>query len=211
MIKGTLNQLKPIDELKRFKGMVKHLPIHLQVYSVIQLVLIKWKQQKTVDLLLDVHGHQILENGIFNGDPHPGNLLTLSNGKIGLIDYGQCKVLGESQRFAISKVVQELGAPIVNDEAIQRAMHNFGFRFNNDNVNAIRETARLFFDSDRGSRAAGCTNPQEFYQQLQKSNRFTVPDEAVYIARTSFLFRGMGSLLGTNIETSKRWSKIIVK
>ena len=70
--------------------------------------------------------------------------------------------------------------------------------------------ARLFFDSDCGSRAAGCTNPQEYYQQLQKVNPFVVfPDEAVIIARTSFLFQGMGSLLGANVETAKRWSKIL--
>ena len=142
----------------------------------------------------------------------PGNILTLSNGKLGLIDYGQCKRLEKDQRLALSKVVMELGSPVVNDEAVNSAMYDFGFRFKNDNTDAIRELARrLFFDSDGGSRAAGFTNPQEYYQQLQKLNPFVVvPDEAVFVARTSFLFRGMGALLGTNIETSKRWSSIIV-
>jgi hypothetical protein len=32
------------------------------------------KTQKYIDLLVDVQGHQILFNGIFNGDPHPGNV-----------------------------------------------------------------------------------------------------------------------------------------
>ena len=200
-----------MTELKQVRSMVKHFPIYSQLSTMLQLAFLQRKQSKTVNLLLDVHGHQILTNGIFNGDPHPGNILMLSNGKLGLIDYGQCKRLEKDQRLALSKVVMELGSPVVNDEAVNSAMYDFGFRFKNDNTDAIRELARLFFDSDGGSRAAGFTNPQEYYQQLQKLNPFVVmPDEAVLVARTSFLIRGMGALLGTNIETSKRWSRIIV-
>ena len=130
---------------------------------------------------------------------------------MGLIDYGQCKRLGTDQRIAISNLIKELGSSEANHEAIQGAMHQFGFRFKkNDELDNVQQMARLFFDSDCGSRAAGCTNPQEHYQQLQKVNPFVVcPDEAVIIDRTSFLFQGMGSLLGTNVETSKRWSKIL--
>ena len=200
-----------MTELKQVRSMVSHFPIYSQLSTMLQLAFLQRKQSKTVNLLLDVHGHQILTNGIFNGDPHPGNILMLSNGKLGLIDYGQCKRLEKDQRLALSKVVMELGSPVVNDEAVNSAMYDFGFRFKNDNTDAIRELARLFFDSDGGSRAAGFTNPQEYYQQLQKLNPFVVmPDEAVLVARTSFLIRGMGALLGTNIETSKRWSRIIV-
>ena len=42
-----------------------------------------------LETLLKVHGHQILIDGIFNGDPHPGNILLLNNSnKLGLIDFG---------------------------------------------------------------------------------------------------------------------------
>jgi Ser/Thr protein kinase RdoA (MazF antagonist) len=34
-------------------------------------------------------GHQVLVEGVFNGDPHPGNFLVLPDGRIGLIDFGQ--------------------------------------------------------------------------------------------------------------------------
>ena len=100
--------------------MVSHFPIYSQLSTMLQLAFLQRKQSKTVNLLLDVHGHQILTNGIFNGDPHPGNILMLSNGKLGLIDYGQCKRLEKDQRLALSKVVMELGSPVVNDEAVRQ-------------------------------------------------------------------------------------------
>ena len=40
-------------------------------------------------LLLRVSGHQIFRDGVFNADPHPGNVLLLPDGRLGLIDYGQ--------------------------------------------------------------------------------------------------------------------------
>eukprot|EP00899_Mesostigma_viride_P019713 jgi/Mesvir1/27743/Mv07434-RA.3 len=42
-----------------------------------------------LDLLLHVHAHEIFVDGVFNGDPHPGNILLMPDGRLGLIDYGQ--------------------------------------------------------------------------------------------------------------------------
>jgi len=45
--------------------------------------------QEMLDFLLRVHAHEIFVDGYFNGDPHPGNILLLEDGRMGLIDYGQ--------------------------------------------------------------------------------------------------------------------------
>lgn len=44
-----------------------------------------------IELLHHVHAHEIFLNGEFNGDPHPGNIMLLNDGRIGLIDYGQVR------------------------------------------------------------------------------------------------------------------------
>ncbi len=33
--------------------------------------------RKKLSLFLDATGHQIFANGLYNGDPHPGNILVL--------------------------------------------------------------------------------------------------------------------------------------
>ncbi|KAF4697870.1 hypothetical protein FOZ63_026077 [Perkinsus olseni] len=46
----------------------------------------------TADLLatvMKVHGEQVFTHGTFNGDPHPGNILLMPDGRLGLIDFGQ--------------------------------------------------------------------------------------------------------------------------
>ncbi|KAH8063787.1 hypothetical protein JL722_2976 [Aureococcus anophagefferens] len=48
--------------------------------------------EELVDTLVEVHGHQLLSDGLVNLDPHPGNVLVLDGGRLGLIDYGQAAV-----------------------------------------------------------------------------------------------------------------------
>jgi ABC1 atypical kinase-like domain len=43
--------------------------------------------------------------GVFNGDPHAGNILLLPDGRLGLIDYGQVKYLTEKERLHLCKVM----------------------------------------------------------------------------------------------------------
>jgi predicted unusual protein kinase regulating ubiquinone biosynthesis (AarF/ABC1/UbiB family) len=45
------------------------------------------------------------EIGVFNGDPHAGNILLLPDGRLGLIDYGQVKYLTEKERLHLCKVM----------------------------------------------------------------------------------------------------------
>jgi aarF domain-containing kinase len=44
-------------------------------------VMLKW--------LLEVHADQLFKYGVLNGDPHPGNVLLMPDGRLGLIDFGQ--------------------------------------------------------------------------------------------------------------------------
>jgi aarF domain-containing kinase len=181
-----------------------------KIITLSQLGLLQRRQKRLLNLLLDVHGHQILVGKRFNGDPHGGNILVLSDGRLGLIDYGQCKTLTKDECFCLSKIMHQLGQDTINDEEVANAMKEFGFIFTNDRVDIIRETAQLFFDTDSGRKKVACSNPQEYLVHLQSLNRFTnVPDAAVFVARMSFLFRGMGLLLGVDIHTSKHWSKQI--
>lgn len=40
-----------------------------------------------------------------HADPHPGNILLTPEGRLGLIDYGQIKLLGPTQRRTLAKLI----------------------------------------------------------------------------------------------------------
>ena len=163
--------------------------------------------RKKLNLLLDVTGHQIFQDGVFNGDAHPGNILELDCGRLGLIDYGQTSSLTEHDRLALASVVAALGKNSENAD-IANAMRGFGFRSRDNNDEIMAKNAALYFDSDSEGRKMGCATPQTYLQKLNGVDPMVeVPDAAVFVARTSFLFRGLGALLQQQLHTSRRWSK----
>jgi aarF domain-containing kinase len=62
----------------------------------------------TLALLSQVHAHQIFADGLFNGDAHPGNVLLLRDGRIGLIDYGQACRMEPEDRVRLARLIRAL-------------------------------------------------------------------------------------------------------
>src|SRR5690606_26648321 len=58
-----------------------------------------------------LYGAMMFEHDFFHGDPHPGNLLVLRDGRIGLLDFGLCKELppGFAHRLAHMMVSAMIG------------------------------------------------------------------------------------------------------
>jgi ubiquinone biosynthesis protein len=53
--------------------------------------------------------YQITEGGVFHADPHPGNVLLLSDGRLALLDFGSVGRLDAQQRAALQDLVLALG------------------------------------------------------------------------------------------------------
>ncbi|HVP28026.1 MAG TPA: AarF/UbiB family protein [Myxococcota bacterium] len=53
------------------------------------------------DRIARIYRRMIFEHGFFHGDPHPGNLLVLPDGRIGLLDFGLAKALPEGFAHAL--------------------------------------------------------------------------------------------------------------
>lgn len=50
----------------------------------------------------------ILETGLFQADGHPGNMLAMKSGVVGLIDYGQSKQITDKERWQFARLVVAL-------------------------------------------------------------------------------------------------------
>eukprot|EP00931_Biecheleriopsis_adriatica_P055399 TRINITY_DN32747_c0_g1_i1.p1 TRINITY_DN32747_c0_g1~~TRINITY_DN32747_c0_g1_i1.p1 ORF type:complete len:528 (+),score=114.39 TRINITY_DN32747_c0_g1_i1:65-1648(+) len=56
------------------------------------------------DTLLSAQGHMIFSAGFLNSDPHPGNLMLLEDGRLGLIDWGQVKRYTLEERCKLARL-----------------------------------------------------------------------------------------------------------
>mmetsp|Transcript_23374 Transcript_23374/g.52996 ORF Transcript_23374/g.52996 Transcript_23374/m.52996 type:complete len:595 (-) Transcript_23374:118-1902(-) len=160
---------------------------------------------EAVDAILDVHGHQIFSLGLFNADPHPGNIILCPSEdrhkpKIGLIDYGQCKRLEPREQVDIAKLLLS----IANDEPdadIARNFRRLGIKTTNDSTEFLAEFGRLMF---------GSLQPRHldhgWHRRLHDLDRVTYfPKELSLVYRTALLLRGLAMSLQTNVSIGEAW------
>jgi ubiquinone biosynthesis protein len=66
------------------------------------------ERRELADALLRSALHQVLRAGVFHADPHPGNVFVLSDGNLGLIDFGAVGRLDALQQAAIGDIMLAL-------------------------------------------------------------------------------------------------------
>ncbi|KAJ1427475.1 ABC1 family-domain-containing protein [Ochromonadaceae sp. CCMP2298] len=159
-----------------------------------------------LELLCQVHGNEIFEHGTFNGDPHPGNILLLTDGRLGLIDYGQVKTMSLQERTIYAKLIV---AHARGDRAEVVRVHfeeqGVRTRYNNPDV------AYLFsaFYNDRSTEdVCGGRNISSFIDHLQELDPMEqLPEAYIFASRVSFMMRGMAKAFGLNLRMGEMWEQ----
>jgi aarF domain-containing kinase len=84
---------------------------------------------RALKTLTYVHGLQMIKDGVFNLDPHPGNVLVLGDGRLGLLDYGMVGRLNEEDRMQVAKTIMALSRQ--DASAVAQIYTNAGYRATN--------------------------------------------------------------------------------
>jgi len=171
-----------------------------------------------IDTLFDVHGYEVFHIGIFNGDPHPGNILVVDglNGDsatnalntssssvaaLGLIDYGQCKRLSKESQYTLAKLIVQVANKNSTDQEVADAFRAVGAVTINDSTYFLATMARLMLGKLKSEHMN-----HDFHMNLHQTDRMTqFPPDMMIMVRVAMLLRGLGLLLKQNISVSERW------
>ena len=152
--------------------------------------------------LLDLYLRQVLQFGVFQADPHPGNFLVTEQDELVMLDFGCTMELSSAFRDGYQKV---LGAALVdNSEAIASALSELGFRtrsgkpdtllaFSNALLNQIRNAAmnmgsvRMVWPSADDMLAEG----ERLFRMAEQDPVDKLPAEFIMLAR---VFTTLGGL-----------------
>lgn len=159
---------------------------------------------EVIDTLLRVHAHEIFTDGAFNGDPHPGNVLLMPDGRLGLVDYGQVKRMTVEDRIIYAKIIIAISRG--NKKEVVRLMTDeVGFRTKTMNEDIIYRTAVFFNCRDSEDVTMGM-NVSEFMEYLENNDPVEqINDEFVMAGRVSVLLRGMANAFGMKLRMSDYW------
>ena len=133
-----------------------------------------------------LYATMIFERGFFHGDPHPGNLLVLPDGAIGLLDFGLCKELPPGfARVAARMVVSGMSG---DGEGALAAAAELGFDVTGvDPAAGLGILGALF--GGGGARVADVPG------LLLGNPLRSVPPDIALVARTLILLNGLSHTL----------------
>jgi aarF domain-containing kinase len=163
---------------------------------------------ETLRTLLDVHAEEIFVHGAFNGDPHPGNVLLMPCGRLGLIDYGQVKRVDIATRRNYAKLVLAILAEDKKEIARlcqSSAPEGFGGDSRNKDEDVAYRLAMFWNDRDTPDVTLGL-NLQEFLDEMERRDPvIRAPKDMVMIARVSMLLRGMANAFNVRLRVAEAW------
>lgn len=174
--------------------------------SILQAERWNWTQE-AVTALFQVHGYQILNQGLFNADPHPGNILIVQDEnypskkpKIGLIDYGQVKRLEPEERVNVAKLILSI-ADKEPDEIIAGHFRTLGIKTKTDSTRFLADFGKLMFGSFEAKHL-----DHSWHKELHKEDRVLYfPNELSMVYRTALLLRGLAMSLQFNPSVGEEW------
>lgn len=131
---------------------------------------------------------QLLEDGFFHADPHPGNLVATDDGSLAYFDFGMMGDIPRHYRVGLIKVLVHF----VNRDSLGLANDflSLGFLPDEEDTQLVAEALRASFDSDSrlSNDFQGVMN--HLYDVMYEFNFSLPPDYALVI-------RALGSLEGT--------------
>ena len=156
-----------------------------------------------ISKLVNFYTQQMLINGFFHADPHPGNLLVNTKGELILLDFGMVKRVPNHTRIAIIELIKaaneqdyelyisankRLGT--IAYEAPTAELAEFSAKmfaiFSNDNLSS-ESMQKLAFD----------------VLETTKDLPFKLPSDAIYILRVSAIIEGLGTTYIENFNGVK--------
>lgn len=165
---------------------------------------------KLVNDLIYIHGHEVLVDGVFNGDPHPGNILLChtkdGTPQLGLIDYGQVKTLSKELRHLFCRIIIALDDD--NKDEIVRLMKLAGFQSERMDPEVIYRYAKVGYDQDNKELTDGL-HIQMFMEELQRRDPIlALPRDFISIGRCSLILRGLAHALHQSRSIAREWRPI---
>jgi ubiquinone biosynthesis protein len=154
--------------------------------------------------LTEVFCAQILRDGFFHADPHPGNILVQPGPKLVLLDFGLAKDFPPAFRDGIVRLTFAI---LSNDkDAMVRAFTELGFRTRNGSSDTLVSLAEAFLGGavKSGKAYADKELMEQFSEELPKELKrnpvVEVPGDVLLISRVMGLLSGLGKSLDSRVD-----------
>ncbi|CAM9749507.1 unnamed protein product [Chrysoparadoxa australica] len=178
--------------------------------------------RQLLNTLADAWGHMVFDEGLFNADPHPGNILIMPEGKnwgpfglalgllriktpklrVGILDWGQIKELEMGPRTKFAEMICAISSQKSDD--IVSSFRELDIKLSNpEDESSTEKLALVMFDTKT---IPGLDfNPFSENNVLKLNSVREYPQDLYFLLRAVLMFRGMANSLGVDFSLADRW------
>ncbi len=154
--------------------------------------------------LVEIYCEQILRDGFFQADPHPGNILVQPGPRLILLDFGLAKDFPPAFREGIVRLTL---AVLTSDQAaIMQAFADLGFRTRDGSLEGMVKVSDLLVGNvvRRGKAYADQDLMKEMSDELPRALHANpiveVPGDILLVSRVMGLLSGLGKSLDSKVD-----------
>lgn len=167
--------------------------------------------KEIISKLVDFYTTQMLINGYFHADPHPGNLLVNKQGELILLDFGMVKSIPNNIRVAIIELIK--AANERDYELYISASKRLGTIAHEAPVHELALFTDKMFDIFSNENLSSESMQKLAFEVLESTRNFPfkLPSDAIYILRVSAIIEGLGTTYIENFNGIKDILPILQK
>ena len=166
--------------------------------------------EKVNRLLIRTYLKQLLEDGFFHADPHPGNLLVMPDGRLAFFDFG---MVGRITPQLQSKMIDAFFHVVAKDPAgIAQDLIDLDFMKPGSNADAVRPVVEKMFEFHLNLKLKDVNFKELTYDlaDVMYDYPFRLPSNFTYIMRALMTLEGIGIITDPEFnffETAKPYAK----
>ncbi len=205
------------------------IPYYYSEYSTKKVLIMQWMEgSRLTDIefleknqldryristvLLEAFLGQLLQEGKFHADPHPGNIMVKADGTIVLIDFGMIGIIKKRDAMHIRDIV--IGVMIKDYDRVVHALEGMKFLLPHADKDEIARIIQMLVDtySDSGINAEDTRVVEEIMTDIEKlvhEQPIQLPSEYAFLGRAISTFIGNLYTLDPKMDLLAMCSPII--
>jgi ubiquinone biosynthesis protein len=147
--------------------------------------------EKVARNIIEAAFRQLFEDGLFHGDPHPGNILVLPGNRIALVDFGLVGRLTRVQQEALVTLI--VAVSLQDPDSVARILNRIGTPETHTPITEFREDIRSILNRYLGLKLDEIRSATLLRDLLDLAvrHRIRIPKEYAVLAKASITVEGI--------------------
>jgi ubiquinone biosynthesis protein len=160
-------------------------------------------RRKLARHLLEASFHQLFADGLFHGDPHPGNIIVLEGERLGLIDFGLVGRLSKGMQESI--VVLVLAIALRDPDTVARLLYKVGAPDERINLMKFRTDIHDLLDKYLGLKLSQLDSGMVLSELVELAMRYKikVPKEYAVLSKAAATAEGVLRQLDPELDIAQ--------